>query len=197
MEYYKNLDLAPINYFCDFDLIWKTEQWVDVVGFENKYQVSDLGRVKSIYEDSKRPGRKRSGRIMSQFKLDTGYLSVLLSDIKRTRKNVHRIVLESFVFNSFNKPCANHLNAIRSDNRLLNLDWATYSENNKYAYEIGNQEYTFGESHNQSKLTEKEVLEIRSKYIKRIYTQPMLAKEYGVTRGAIQCILRRSSWIHI
>jgi len=48
MNYCKNLDLQDIIYFCEFDLIWKTEEWRDIPDYENCYQVSDLGRIKSL-----------------------------------------------------------------------------------------------------------------------------------------------------
>ena len=48
MDYHKNLGLEPIKYFCKIDNEIKTEQWKDVVGYEGLYQVSDLGRIKSL-----------------------------------------------------------------------------------------------------------------------------------------------------
>ena len=48
MEYYKNLDLADIKYFCEIDNFFKTEEWKGIPNYEECYEVSDLGRVKSV-----------------------------------------------------------------------------------------------------------------------------------------------------
>ena len=48
MNYNENLDLEPIKYFCEYDLIWKIEEFRDIPNYEGIYQVSDLGRIKSL-----------------------------------------------------------------------------------------------------------------------------------------------------
>ena len=74
MEYYKNLDLQDIVYFCEVDLIEKTEQWKDIPKYKNHYQVSDLGRVKSL-----KITRKYSEKIIKPSFQNMGYLSVSLN----------------------------------------------------------------------------------------------------------------------
>lgn len=116
------------------------ETWKPVKGFEGLYEVSDLGRVKSLIAD--RNGRKTSGfssRILKPGSDGCGYLRVRLTghDGNLHQWLVHRLVLIAFVGEEKGKPQANHINGIKSDNRLENLEWVTRSENMIHAYGIG------------------------------------------------------------
>lgn len=99
----------------------KQEIWKDVVGYEGLYQVSNFGRVRKIEPVIIGQGGSR-------------YKSVWLK--KNNEKNfcsVHRLVAQAFIPNPENKKTVNHINGIKSDNRVDNLEWATYSENIKHA----------------------------------------------------------------
>lgn len=118
------------------------EIWKDIEGYEGYYQVSNLGRVRSLehYRKTDRGGYIQKGRILKQeIMKGKGYCQVSLSKKGKTKKfRVHRLVLEAFVLNPMNKPYVNHINAIRNDNRVDNLEWCTQSENVKHAYKLGN-----------------------------------------------------------
>lgn len=115
------------------------EVWKDVSGFENKYKVSNLGRVKSIfiYSDNNAIKRFRREKILHKIKKSIGYEQVTLS--KNNTQGiylVHRIVLSAFLENKENKPQVNHKNGIKNDNRLENLEWCNASENGLHSYRV-------------------------------------------------------------
>lgn len=121
MEMYKNLSLEDLP----------NEEWRDVVGYEGLYQVSNLGRVKSLTRlDSK--GRKVKEIIRKQVIANTGYPCISLYDKEGHDMLycVHKIVAKAFIPNIENKPCIDHINCIRDDNRVENLRWVTHKENN-------------------------------------------------------------------
>lgn len=98
------------------------EQWRNIVGFEGKYTVSNLGRIKSLNYRNKNIER------VLKLGLDksTGYLKVSLSG---KTKSVHRLVAQAFIPNYNNYEFVDHINTIRTDNRVKNLRWCTRSEN--------------------------------------------------------------------
>lgn len=105
------------------------EIWKTIVGYE-KYQVSNLGNVKSFNND-----KIKLRSISANY---TGYVSLLLSskNVKK-RHSVHKLVALTFIPNPLNKLEVNHINGIRNDNRVENLEWVTRSENMKHAWNTG------------------------------------------------------------
>jgi len=105
----------------------QTEIWKDVVGYEGLYQVSNLGNVKSL----PRNGTVNNEKILSPRNNGIGYLKVTLSNKSRSYKYVHILVAESFLGYNVSKGtiCVDHLNNVRSDNRLENLRIITPKEN--------------------------------------------------------------------
>ncbi len=127
MDYGKNLDLNNIVYFCELDNIFKTEQWKDVPNYEGLYQVSDLGRVKSLnYKQSLIP------KIMTLVQEKNGYYKINMSKNGIvTNKKPHKLVAEVFLNHT---PCryelvVNHKNFNKLDNRKTNLEIVTAREN--------------------------------------------------------------------
>ena len=115
------------------------EIWKDIQGYENLYQVSNLGRIKSLDRKVK-VGIKNNdivlhkGKILKLNQKRNEYLSVDLSKegIVKTI-SVHRLVAIAFIPNVDNKMQINHINAKKYDNRVENLEWCSYEENKEHA----------------------------------------------------------------
>lgn len=119
------------------------EVWQDVDGYEGLYQVSNLGRVKSLKRIDTKPYKDGfrthivNERILKPFATRTGYLLVKLTKDKKEKSyQVHRLVAIAFIPNPENKPQINHKNGKREDNNLLNLEWVTASENARHKIDV-------------------------------------------------------------
>ena len=119
------------------------EIWKDIVGYEGIYMVSNLGRIKSLDKlISKKNGVKelKRGKMISicYNKRTNVYEVHLRHENKRKCKKVHRIVAEAFIYNDDpeKKTNVNHLDGDRRNNKVDNLEWSSYSQNLKHAYDV-------------------------------------------------------------
>ena len=117
------------------------ELWKPISGYEGIYEVSSLGRVRSldrVVVDYRGIEKSVGGKILKPGVTNKGYYIVSLNSVdKRHTLTVHRLVANAFVPNLDNKPQVNHINGIKTDNRICNLEWLTNEENMKHAINNG------------------------------------------------------------
>ncbi len=163
-----------------------TEEWRFVHGLEGRYEISDIGRVRSMH-------RQQAPRILKPGRSQGGYPTYSLCG--RTRL-AHRIVLETFV-GPPPSPLHQgaHNNGIKTDSRLSNLRWATKKENDDDKRLHGT--ILKGSDVAPSKMTEEQVAEARCLYIGGGFTQQALADRFGVHRATMGRALSGQDWKHV
>lgn len=113
------------------------EEWRDIKRYQGLYQISNLGRVKRLKRKSSN-GRILEEKILKNQVERKGYIGISLQiDGVKHREKIHRLIAEEFIPNPKNKAEVNHINGIKNDNRIENLEWVTPSENQKHAYKLG------------------------------------------------------------
>lgn len=109
------------------------EIWKDIKGFEKKYQVSNLGRVKSLIENNGHSVIYRE-KILKPVINKYGYCQVVLTkNNKRYTKTIHRLVAETFLKNKNKLTQVNHIDKNKQNNIITNLEWCTPSYNTIYS----------------------------------------------------------------
>ena len=168
------------------------EQWKPVVGFEELYEVSNLGTIRAIATRIKKRLTPRTLKMQTSKK---GYRTVrLCCNYRKTSFLVHRIVLHAFV-GPPPKGCeTGHYDGNRTNNKLSNLRWITSSENEADKQRHGRMQY--GERNHQAKLTAAKVLTIRL-LCGRGETATKLARCFGVARMSICRVISRETWKHV
>lgn len=177
-----------------------SEQWLPVKGFEDYYEVSNIGRVRSLNRyvvcDVRGNERLEIGKMLRLGKR-AGYPQVSLTKHnERATVRVHRLVYTAFVGDIPDDKGINHKNCVKDDNRIENLECITQKENIRHASRNGLMSTQVGEKNGSSKLTAPQVLEIRGRY-RADETQLDLSIAYGVVPSLISAIVRRVIWKHI
>lgn len=177
------------------------EIWKDIEGYNGLFQVSDLGRVRSI---NRKIIRKdgivyfKKNRVLIPFKTNSGYLRVTLLFTDKVPKyhSIHRLVALTFIPNLENKKTVNHKNGIKTDNRLSNLEWNTHSENVLHSIKIGLATYNHqtGSNNRYAILTDEQVINIRN-LSKQGLRQKDIRKIYNkVNQSTINRVVNYKTW---
>lgn len=150
------------------------EIWKDIIGYEGIYKISNTGKIKNKY-----------GFILANRMKSTKYYGLILYKNNKIKNvYVHRLIAIHFIPNPENKKCVNHINGIKSDYRIENLEWCTYKENSEHAKKNNLLKPATEFQLPQTKISNKQVFEIR----KRLSNGEMgrsLSKEYGVSEQTI------------
>lgn len=162
-----------------------------MAGYEGRYEVSDLGRVRRTFSSAQyeafgglAPPPDRFGYVRANLKGSDGRLR---------RVSFHVAVLEAFVGPRPAGCDASHLNGDRTDNRLQNLRWETSSENHRRKLEHGT--LVHGEAHKCAKLKSEQVADIK-KRVADGEKKVSLARQYGVSNTLICNIVKGKAWPH-
>ena len=158
----------------------------DIPGYEGIYSINEDGHIYSVY----------TNKIM-KLTMNRGYLVVALSlnGIRKQHKH-HRLIMQSFrpISNS-NELVVNHINGVRSDNRLENLEWCSVDYNNQHAIENKL-------NRGKNKLTDEQVIEIKKKISELQpntirFISNKICDLYGVSPRTIESIVTNKRWSHI
>ena len=173
------------------------EKWKPINGYEEFYEISNLRKIKSkakLQRHSKNNFYLTKDKILKHNKGKRGYFTIALTKLGKAKTlMVHRLFAQAFIPNPENKPFINHINGIKTDNRIDNLEWCTSSENIKHSFDNGLHISVKGENSGRSKLTEIQVIEI----IKSNLSPSDLSKNYNISQTQILNIKNRISWTHI
>jgi len=182
------LNVVEINIFLLKGVIM--EEWKQIDGFES-YYVSNTGKVYNSLTKRFIGNKKSSKYEYKKVKLSKNGTKKLI--------DVHRLVAETFIPNPEKLKTVNHINGIKTDNRVENLEWCSYSENTRHAIRIGIANIKCGEESSFSKLTEKEVIEIRKSYVpySKDFNYIKLAEKYGVSERAVRNCVKRNTWKNV
>lgn len=174
------------------------EQWLDVAGYIGLYQVSNLGRIRSLDRVVRRKdGRHQSyaGRILSPFHgTSNRYYQVQLSKDGSPKKMlVHRIVAAAFIHEIPDGYEVNHIDGDVQNNAACNLAIVLHQQNIDHSIAMGLKD-DYGEKHTNSKLTNQEAAYIRSQYRDGV-KQVDLARMFGISKQAVNNIVHNKSYI--
>lgn len=139
------------------------EEWRDIKGYEGIYQVSNLGRVKSLSREYWHGNRwyKQKEKILRQNLCTSGYMSVMLynAEHKHKRIMIHILVARAFIHNPDNLPMINHKDENKLNNVVYNLEWCT----NQYNIEYGTGKQRWYEAMKRSGAWDSKSDEVRQK----------------------------------
>jgi hypothetical protein len=159
------------------------EQW-KIISENNNYSISDMGNVKN----------NKRNILLKTYDNKGGYTIVsLCKDSKQKSYTVHRLVAKAFLVNPKNKEQVNHINNIRNDNRVKNLEWNTRKENMQHALKQGRMVFTStkADDNGNSKLTWDIVNDIRTSELSKM----KLSIKYNISLSHVYDLINNKYWV--
>lgn len=175
-----------------------------VPGYEELYEIAIEGAVRSIDRVANSPicggSRRIPGKLLKTRVMNTGYPSfVVVKDGKKATILIHRCLAQLFIPNPDGLPEVNHIDGVKANFSLTNLEWCTHKQNMRHAFDMGLTPRPTsgpGELSPSAKLTEAKVREIKHLLATGI-SQARVANDYGVSQGTIGFIARGETWSHV
>lgn len=165
------------------------EIWVPIRAYEHRYEVSNMGDVRSNYFGEFKLLKPRT--------VKGGYKRVALYANRRVIDfSVHRLVANAFIPNPKGLPQINHIDGNKLNNLSSNLEWCDARHNQLHAVALGLITHQIGESHHMSPFKNEDIFAIREAH-KNGESQRSIADRYGVCQPSIHAIVVRKTWTHI
>ena len=178
------------------------EIWRGVEGFEDYYEVSNKSRVRSldrviVYSNGSTRNHKGDVLKPMQPKNQYPYICIRINGSK-INKYIHRLVAIAFIPNPYNKQQVNHINGIKNDNRIENLEWCTPSENGLHAYKNNLSNPLNGSKAPWSILDEEKVLAVKRLFrMNKNFHRGNTAAKLGVNINTIVSIIKNRNWNYL
>lgn len=173
------------------------EIWKDIPGYEGRYEVSSLGRVRSLRQANSHGGgtKIRNIPLLRKIQVNTsGYLDLALQKNKKQYTvSIHRLIAMAFIPNPQRLPEVNHIDGNKFNNSIENLEWVSSRNNQLHAYRTGLKRKLKHEQNPKAILNREQVLEIFNSAL----TQRQLSEKYSVSMACINNVKNGYAWCEI
>ncbi len=170
-------------------------EWRAVLGFDGRYEVSNEGGLRVLGRTiNNKFVLYKEPKLLKNSVSDSGYIVNTLTGTKEGRKvtQVHRLVAKAFIPNIDNLPQVNHIDGVKTNNHVSNLEWITSKDNVIHAYQLGLINVKRGGEHHASVIDDEEVVNI-FKLNQEGNSALAIAKTYGVSKNTILRVLNRKN----